>query len=144
MDKYGIMFAQVPIDNEALKATPVPSAAVIPLFALPSSPNSRVEVLSVSLSYHGVVPIDATHAITGDVSFHDASADTDTVLQDDYSVKSTNTAIVLKESVTIWQGCQSFDPGDTLSFVLTVTTPDTAADGGLFTVAYRVKEWNGQ
>ena len=144
MDKYGIMFAQVPIDNEALKATPVPGAAVLPVFAVPSAPNCRIEVLSVAISYHGVIPIDATHAITGDLNFHDASANSDTVLLDDYSIKSTNSSIVAKEALAIWNGCQSLDPGDTLSFILTVTTPDTAADGGLFTVAYRVKEWGGE
>ena len=144
MDKYGIMFAQVPIDNEALKATPVPAAAVLPVFAVPSLPNSRVEVLSVSITYAGVIPVDGTHAMTGDLNFHDASADTDTVLENDYSIKSTNASLVLKEALTIWHGCQSMDPGDTLSFILTITTPDTAADGGFFTVAYRVTAWGGQ
>ena len=143
-DKYGINFTTVPIDNEALKATPVPSSAVLPVFGVPSAPNCRVEVLSVSLTYAGVIPIDASNVMTGDLSFHDASADSDTVLADDYSIKSTNASIVLREALTIWSGCQSMDSGDTLSFILTVTTPDTAADGGYFTVAYRIKEYSGQ
>lgn len=143
-DKYGIQFAIVPIDNEALKATPVPGSAVLPVFGSPSLPNSRIEVLSVSIGYMGVIPVDGSHAITGDLNFHDASADSDTVLENDYSIKSTNASLVLKETLTIWHGTQSLDPGDTLSFILTVSTPDTAADGGFFVVAYRVKEWGGQ
>lgn len=144
MDKYGIQFAIVPIDNEAIKATPVPSAAVLPVFAAPSAPNCRIEVLSVSVGYMGVIPVDGTHAFTGDLNFHDASADTDTVLENDYNFKSTNASLVLKETTTFWHGCQSLDPGDTLSLITTITTPDTAGDGGFFLVAYRVKEWNGQ
>ena len=143
-DKYGIQFAMVPIDNEAIKATPVPAAAVLPVFAAPGGINCRIEVYSVSVGYMGVIPIDGTHAFTGDLNFHDASADTDTVLENDYNFKSTNSALVLKETTTFWQGVQSLDPGDTLSLVTTITTPDTAGDGGFFLVAYRVKEYGGQ
>lgn len=143
-DKYGINFAIVPIDNEAIKATPVPDDAVLPVFAVPSRPNCRVEVLSVSLTYMGVIPVDGSHAFTGDLTFYDASANTATVLADDVDLKSTNASLVLKEAYTIWTGVQSMDPGDTLSMVTTITTPDTAGDGGVFTVAYRVKEWGGE
>ena len=143
MDKYGIMFAQVPIDNELLKATAVPDDGVVIIFAVPSRPNSRVEALSVSLSYN-IIPIDGTNAVTGDIVFHDASADSDTVLADDLDLKSTNTSLVANECFTLWAGVQSMEPGDTLRVPLTETDVDTAALGGLFTVAYRIKEWGGE
>lgn len=144
-DKYGVQFICVPIDNEALKASPVPSGgAVVPVFAVPSVPGQRIEVLSVSLTYMGVIPIDATDAITGTLNFWDASADAATALATAVNLKSTNTSLVLKEAFTIWQGCQSMDPGDTLSMPLTITTPDTAGDGGFLTVVFRVKEYSGQ
>lgn len=142
-DKYGIMFAQIPLDNEAFKTTPVPTNAEFVLFATPSSPNSRVEVLSAAITW-ATIPIDATDPITADLSFHDASADSDTVLQDDYNFKSTNSALVAREATTFWRGNQSLDPGDTLSLIFTTTSPDTAGKGGVVTIAYRVKEWNGE
>lgn len=138
-----VIFAQIPIDNELLKATPVPDDGKVVFFAVPSRPNSRVEVLGVSISYN-VVPIDGTDAITGDIIFHDSSADTDTVLSDDFNYKSTNASLVANEAFTVWAGKQSMDAGDTLRLALTITTPDTAGLGGLITVAYRVQEWNGE
>lgn len=143
MDKYGVMLAQVPIDNELLKASPVPDDGVIVFFAAPSVPNCRVEVLAVGLTYN-IVPIDGTDALTGDITYHDASADSDTVLLNDFNAKSTNTNLVANECYTLWTGVQSLDPGDTLRLPLTITSPDTAGLGGLITVAYRVKEWNGE
>lgn len=144
-DKYGIQFQMVPIDNEALKASPIPAGgAVLPVFACPSIPNVAIEVVSVGLVYMGVIPVDATDAITGTLNFWDASADAATALATAVNLKSTNTSLVLKEAFTIWQGTQSMDPGDTLSVPLTITTPDTAGDGGFWTVVYRVKDWNGQ
>lgn len=142
-DKYGIQLQVVPLDNEAFKATPIPTNAEFLIFAAPQKPGCRVEVYSVDLVW-ATIPIDATDAITFDLSFHDASADTDTVLQDDFSAKSTNTSLVARESATVWTGVQSMDPGDTLSAIFATTSPDTAGKGGALTVAYRIKEWNGQ
>jgi hypothetical protein len=142
-DKYGISFAFSPIDNEAIKATPVPDDAVHPVFSLPSTPNVSAEVYSVSIMYN-IVPVDASHAFTADLIFHDASADSDTVLADDVDMKSTNTAILANEMATIWTGLQRLDPGDSLRLAFTITTPDTAGLGGITAAAYRVKEWAGQ
>jgi len=145
MDKYGIQFAIMPIDNEALKASPVPSGgAVLPVFAVPSAPNVRVEVIGVGVGYMGVIPVDGTDALTGTLNFWDASAAAATALATAVNLKSTNASLVLKNAWTFWTGNQSMDAGDTLSMPLTITTPDTAADGGFFVVAYRIKEWNGE
>lgn len=145
MDKYGIQFAIMPIDNEALKASPVPSGgAVLPVFAVPSAPNVRVEVIGVGVGYMGVIPVDGTDALTGTLNFWDASAAAATALATSVNLKSTNASLVLKNAWTFWTGNQSMDAGDTLSMPLTITTPDTAADGGFFVVAYRIKEWNGE
>jgi hypothetical protein len=138
-----VILAQVPIDNELIKATPVPDDGKVIIFAVPSRPNSRVEVLSVSLVYN-VIPIDASNVATGDLIFHDASADSDTVLLDDFDALSTNASLVANEAFTLWAGKQSMDAGDTLRIALTITTPDTAGLGGLITIAYRVQEWNGE
>lgn len=144
-DKYGIQFQMVPIDNEALKASPVPSGgAVLPVFAVPSLPNVNIEVVSVGIVYMGVIPVDGTDALTGTLNFWDASADSATALASAVNLKSTNTSLVLKETFTFWTGRQRMDPGDTLSMPLTITTPDTAGDGGFFVVGYRVKEYSGE
>lgn len=145
MDKYGIQLQMTAIDNEALKASPVPSGgAVLPVFAVPQLPNCRVEVYSVGIVYMGVIPIDGTDALTGTLNFWDSSAAAATALATAVNLKSTNASIVLKDVFTFFTGVQSMDPGDTLSMPLTITTPDTAADGGYFVVAYRIKEYNGE
>jgi hypothetical protein len=143
MDKYGIQFATVAIDNELLKATPVPDDGQQVLFAAPSRPGCRIEVLSVSLCY-AIVPVDGSNVATYDLSYYDASANSATVLLDDADALSTNASLIAYENYTVWVGVQSLDPGDTITAKYTITTPDTAGLGGLWTVAYRVKEWNGE
>ena len=148
MDKYGIHFMHVPIDNEALKTTPVPAAAVLPVFAAPNIPNNRVEVLYVGMTCAGVLAVDAADTILVNLSYHDASADTDTTLVTGAAgaagdLKAAYMAVI-REVYTLFQGVQSLDPGDTLVAPMTITTPTTAGDGYAFVVAYRVKEWNGQ
>lgn len=139
-DKYGIQFAIVPIDNETVKATPVPDDATQIIFGMPSKPNCRAEVLSIGVSFV-TLPADGSNVFTYDLVFHDASADADTVLLDDANMLSGITA---SEILTVWTGNQSLDPGDTIRSVFTVTTPDTAGVGGAWVVAYRIKEWGGE
>lgn len=140
-----VMFAYMPIDNEALKASPVPSGgAVLPVFGVPSIPNARIEVVSVGIGYMGVIPVDGTDPITGTLNWFDASAAAATALATAVNLKSTNTSLVLKNIFTFWTGNQSMDVQDTLSMALTITTPDTAADGGMFVVGYKVRDWNGE
>jgi hypothetical protein len=85
--------------------------------------------------------VDASNVITFDLDFHDVSADTNTTIADDVDIEDVDVAY---EARTVWTGVQSLDPGDTLTLKLTETDVDTAALGGLVTVAYRIKEWNGQ
>lgn len=148
MDKYGIQFAITPIDNEALKATPVPAAAVLPVFSVPSAPNCRVEVLSISLGASGVLVVDAADPVTLNLVYHDASADADTTLLTGTAgnpgdLKAAG-GLTVQETLTIWSGNKSLDPGDSIRAPLTITTPTTAGDGYYFVTAYRVKEWNGE
>ena len=147
-DKYGIQFAIVPIDNEAVKATPVPAAPIWPIFAAPNIPNNRVEVLYVGMACSGVLLVDAADTAFVSLSFHDASADTDTTLVTGAAGTAGDMKAaymtVIREVYTLFNGVQSLDPGDTLNGLVTITTPTTAGDGYYFIVAYRVKEWNGQ
>ena len=147
-DKYGINLALVPVDNEYLKQTPVPDDGSQVVFGCPSAPGIRIEVLSVSWSAV-TLPTDGTNPITVNIVFHDASADSDTTLLTGAAgaagdLLSAAGISVANEFVTIWNGLQTMDPGDTIRFDLTVTTPDVAGEGGAFLVAYRIKEWNGQ
>lgn len=147
MDKYGIQFVIVPIDNEALKATPVPAAPLLPVFGVPSAPNVRVEVLSIAIAGN-VLVVDAADPVTLDLVYWDASEDADTTLLTGAAgalgdLKAAG-GLTAKEALTLWHGCQSLDPGDTIHAALTITTPTTAGDGYHFIVAYRVKEWGGQ
>lgn len=147
MDKYGINFAIVPIDNEAVKGTPVPAAPILPVFAAPNIPNNRVEVLYVGMGCAGVLVIDGT-PVTVDLVFHDASADSNTtIVTGAVSAAGDLEAAymtVIREVYTLFLGVQSLDPGDTLVAPLTITAPETAGDGYFFVVAYRIKEWGGQ
>jgi hypothetical protein len=136
----GIQFAVVALDNELFKATPVPDDGEQIIFSAPAAPNCRVEVLSVDIAW-AIAPVDASNVITGDLVFHDASGNTDTVLADDVDFEGVDTAY---EGRSIWVGNQSLDPGDTLRLEWTITTPDTAGLGGAVIVGYRVKQWNGQ
>lgn len=142
-DKYGVQYSQVILDNEAFKAVPVPVGANFVIFGVPGRPNARVEVYSVALAYE-VIPVDGTDPITADLIFHDASAASNTVLLDDYNIKSTNSALVAREPTVIWEGVQSMDPGDSLVLDTTSTSPDTAGQSPLVIVTYRVKEYNSQ
>lgn len=147
-DKYGISFALVPIDNEAIKATPVPAAAVLPVFAVPNIVNCRVEVLYVGIGAAGVLAIDAAETILMNLSFHDASADSDTTLVTGAAgaagdMKAAYVSVI-REVYTLFSGVQSMENGDTLVAVSTFNTPTTAGDGYFFLVAYRIKEWGGQ
>lgn len=147
-DKYGLQFAIVPLDNEVLKATPVPDDADQLIFGMPSLPNCRAEVYSVSLMGH-VAVADGTDAATYNIVYHDASADTDTTLLTGATgsagdLESDTDAFTADECITVWHGVQSLDPGDTIRVALTITTPETAGEGYAFVVVYRIKEWNGQ
>lgn len=146
MDKYGINFAIVPIDNEALKATPVPAAAILPVFAAPSVPNMRVEVLAIGITA-GILVVDAADTAFVSLVYHDASADADTTILTGAAASPGDLKAAggqtIHECLTLWTGVQSLDPGDTIRAPLTITTPTTAGDGYYFTVAYRVKEFNG-
>ena len=146
-DQYGIQFAIVPIDNEALKATPVPAAAVLPVFGAPSVPNCRIEVVSIGIA-GAILVVDAANTVLVDLEYHDASADTDTNLltggAGDLGDLKAAGGLTANEVLTLWHGVQSLDPGDTIRAPLTITTPTTAGDGYYFVVGYRVKVWNGQ
>mgnify|MGYP001565540638 CR=1 FL=1 len=147
-DKYGIQFMVVPVDNEYLKAVPVPDDGSQVIFGCPSLPGCRVEVLSISWTAV-TLPVDAADPVTVTLNFHDASADTDTALLTGAAgalgdLLSAAGISVANEFVTVWHGVQSMDPGDTIRFDLTVVTPTTAGEGGAFLVAFRIKEWNGQ
>ena len=147
-DKYGLQFMVVPLDNEYGKATPVPDDGSQIIFGLPSLPNSRAEVYSVSWTAV-TLPVDAADPVTTNVVFHDASADTDTTLLTGAAgalgdLLSGAGISVANEFVTIWHGVQSLDPGDTIRIDLGIVTPTTAIEGGAFLVAYRIKEWGGQ
>lgn len=139
-NQYGIQFAQVALDNEILKDTPVPDDGQQVVFTVPAVPNCRVEVLAVTVAF-AIAPVDSSHALTADLVYYDASGNAATTIADDVDFEGVDTAY---EGRSIWVGTQSMDPGDTLTLKFTVTTPDTAALGGLVTVAYRVKEWSGQ
>lgn len=139
-DVYGVGLATVAIDNEILKATPVPDDGQVIIFQCPASPACRIEVVGVDIAF-AVAPVDATNVITGDLVFYDASGNAATVIADDLDFEGVDTAY---EGRHLWTGVQSMDEGDTITLKLTVTTPDTAALGGLVTVAYRIKEWSGQ
>ena len=147
-DKYGLQLMVVPLDNEGLKATPVPDDISQIIFGLPSAPNCRAEVYSISLT--GVTAVaDGTDAATLNLVFHDASADTDTTLLTGATgalgdLEATAAIFVVNEFVTIWHGVQSLDPGDTIRADVTITTPETAGEGYAFLIVYRVKEWGGQ
>lgn len=144
---YGLQFAVVPIDNEALKATPVPAAPVFPVFGAPSTPNVRVEVVSVSIA-GAVLVVDAADPVTINLVYHDASGDADTTLLTGAAgavgdLKAAG-GLTANELLTIWRGNQSLDPGDTIRAPLTTTTPTTAGDGYYFLVGYRIKEYSGE
>lgn len=139
-DVYGVGLALIPIDNEILKATPVPDDGQVVIFLCPPSPANRIEVTGVSITF-AVAPVDASNVITGDLVFYDASANAATVIADDLDFEGVDTAY---EGRALWTGVQSLDEGDTITLKLTVTTPDTAALGGLVAVSYRIKEWSGQ
>lgn len=139
----------VPIDNEALKASPIPSAgAQLPVFGIPSRPTERVEVLSVAIGCQGVIVVDATDTCFVSLVYHSKSASSNTTLLTGAAgtpgdLKAAG-SIVLHEPVTIWSGAQSMSPGDSLYAPLTITTPDTAGDGYFFVVTYKVREYSGQ
>jgi hypothetical protein len=135
-----IQFAMVPLDNELVKATAVPDDGEQVLFVAPAAPNCRVEVLAVTVAW-AIAPVDASNVITGDLVYYDASANSATVIADDVDFEAVDTAY---EGRSIWSGVQSLDPGDTITLKFTITTPDTAGLGGVFCVAYRVREWNGE
>ena len=142
-----IKFAIVPIDNEALKATPVPDDAVLPVFGVPSAPGSRVEVLSIGIA-GAILVVDAADPITLNLTYHDASADSDTTLLTGAAgalgdLKAAG-GLTANEVLTLWHGVQSMDPGDTIRAPLSIVTPTTAGDGYYFVVGYRVRQWNGQ
>jgi len=146
-DKYGLQFAVVPIDGQATFTTPVPAAAQPLLFATPSRPNSRVEVLNIAV-VASILMVDAADPITVDLVYYDASANAATTLLTGAAgaagdLKAAG-GLVANEAFTIWSGVQSLDPGDTIRAVFTITTPTTAGEGYTFIVTYRVKEWNGQ
>jgi len=148
MDKYGIILTLVPVDNEYLKAVPVPDDGSLILIGCPSIPGIRMEVYSVSIT--GVTAVaDGTDAATVTLQFHDASADSDTALLTGATgalgdLEASAGIFVVNEFVTIWQGTQSLDPGDTIRADVGIVTPETAGEGYAFLVAYRIKEWNGQ
>lgn len=147
-DKYGLQFAFVPIDNEALKAAPVPAAPVFPVFACPESPNCRVEVVYIGIACAGVLVVDAADVILLDLVFHDASADTNTTFMTGAAgaagdLKAAQMGVI-RETTLLSRGLRTLDPGDTIVAPLTIVTPTTAGDGYYFVVAYRVKEWNGE
>lgn len=147
-DKYGIKYVIVNIDNEALKASPIPSGgALLPVFSVPNIPNCSVEVVSVSLTA-GILATDGTNDLLLNLSFHDKSAASNTTLLTGANgaagdLKAAGGFTVF-EGLTIWKGSQVLDAGDSIHGILTITTPDVAGDGYHFTVGYRVLEWNGQ
>lgn len=147
-DKYGLQLLIVPLDNEGLKAVPVPDDTSQIIFGLPSVPGCRAEIYSISLT--GVVAVaDGTDPASVNLVYHDASADTDTTLLTGATgalgdLEASAGIFVVNEFVTIWQGTQSLDPGDTIRADVTITTPETAGEGYAFLIVYRVKEWNGQ
>lgn len=147
-DKYGIQFMIVSIDNEGLKAVPVPDDMSQIIFGAPSAPSSRVEIYSISISCD-VAVADGTDAATFNLVYRDASADTETTLLTGATgafgdLEATAAILVAREWVTVWQGVQSLDPGDSIRCDITITTPETAGEGYAFLIAYRIKEWNGQ
>ena len=147
-DKYGIQFLIVPLDNEYLKAVPVPDDGSQIIFGCPSVPNCRVEVLSISWCAV-TLPIDGADPVTQNLVFHDASADADTTLLTGAAgalgdLLAAAGIAVANEFVTIWHGVRSLDPGDTIRADLTIVTPTTAGEGGAWLIAYRIKEWGGQ
>lgn len=144
---HGLQYLIVPIDNETLKATPVPAAPVLPVFGVPSSPKQRVEVKSVGIGASGVLVIDTT-ACTINLVFRDSSANSETTLltgaEGALGDLEAAGGIVLNEVQTIWQGSQSMEEGDTIRAPLTITSPTTPGDGYYFVVCYRIKEYLGE
>lgn len=146
-DKYGINFSVTPVDGQAVFTTPVPASPVPVIFAAPSSPNVRIEVVSISVIAN-ILVVDAADPITVNLVYHDASADADTTLLTGGAgalgdLKAAG-GLSANEALTLWTGAQSLDPGDSIRAPLTITTPTTAGEGYAFIVGYRVKEYNGQ
>lgn len=144
----GLQIAIVPIDNESLKASPVPAAALWPVFGAPSFPNCQFQVEAIALGCSGVAVIDAADPCTFNLVFHDKSAAANTTLLTGAAgaagdMKAAG-GVVAKEVVTVWSGKQILDPGDSIYAPVTETTVTTAGDGYYFVVAYRVREWNGE
>lgn len=131
-----IQIITVPCDA-AFETTP--TAAEIPLLAVPDNAGYQIELLAVGF-FCVTLPVDGSNGVTADLEWvDDSAADAVTDLQAAYNFLAAgpNTARVNNE---IWRGKQILDPGDTVNMEMHVTTPDTASEGAAFVVEFRVRQ----
>lgn len=129
-----VRFLLVNIDA-ILVTAPNAAANEVTLLICPDGANFRLELLGVTYSAV-VLPIDGSNNVNLDIEYVDDS-DSDTVvdLVATFTLDDNRTARVANE---VYRGSQILEPGDTISAEFDVTDPDTAAQGAVLQVEYRV------
>ena len=129
-----VHFLIVSIDQILLQ-TPDGAANEATLLICPDGANYQLELLGVTYSAV-VLPSDGTNDVNFDLEFvDDSDSDAVTALVSAYTLDDNRTARVANE---VFRGSQILDPGDTIAAQFAVTTPDTAAQGAVLQVEYRV------
>ena len=129
-----VHFLAVSIDR-VLVQSPDAAANEATLLICPDGANFQLELLGVSYSAV-VLPVDGSNDVNFDLEFvDDSDSDAVTVLVAAYTLDDNRTARVANE---VFRGSQILDPGDTINAEFAVTTPDTAAQGAVLQVEYRV------
>ena len=129
-----VHFLIVSIDH-ILQQTPNAASNEATLLVCPLGVNFQLELLGVS--YPAVIlPADGTNNVNIDLEFvDDSDSDAVTALVSAFTLDDNRTARVANE---VFRGHQILDPGDTIAAQFDVTTPDTAAQGAVLQVEYRV------
>lgn len=148
MDKYGIYYDTIFLDDAYLAASPVPDDAVTLLHCVPVAPHQVHEVVSIDIVPTKTILVDAADVnIIGTITPYDysAAADGTDILTGGAGAAGDLKTITLdlKVPYRLFDGKCILENGDSLRAILSVVTPTTAGVGYYYVVGYRITEYNG-
>lgn len=141
--QYGdVFYVSYPINDTSFATTPLFKNRM--LFTVPTAFNATLELVEASL-VATTVAIDATDPITVVIESITAAGADDAALVSAVSIKSTEmtNAIPIKLYPTATSGKKTLTAGMSLEWRLTATSPDTAGQGYVLTMGFRVVDRNG-
>ena len=112
-----------------------PTAIEATLLICPDDANFQLELIGVTYSAV-VLPADSSNNVNIDLEFvDDSDSDTVTNLVTAYTLDDNRTARVANQ---VFRGSQILEAGDTINAEFDVTTPDTASEGAVLQIEYRI------